>query len=221
MLYGRRITAYQQKGANVPPDPNTIPDPAQDPDADTPGDESEDTAADTQGNTGDWETRYRNLQSHTSQKIDQLQRQLEALTTQGDDDEAAGEDDSDEEEDEAPVRDRRAERLERESWALAEQVYGGDTIKAYEKAAVLFDKAQTPADYIAAFEAYHQARLGGGQKKAQRQAQDDSSQQPQVDPNRPDASPRNDNLNREAEEARARGDSRGFFLAQVRRLRGE
>lgn len=203
--------------------PPTVPDPtldsAQEPFEGTPADEPEDTAAENEENTGDWESRYKELQSYTTRQIDQLRRQLESTTASDEDEEEESEDD---EQAEPEPADRTNSRLERESWQLAEQVYGQGAIKAYNKAEVVFNRAQTPADYIAAFETYHQARLDGATRKvAREQAQGNEPSQPnRVDANRPDAGPRND-LNREAEEAFERGDSLGFFRAQVRKIRGE
>lgn len=188
-------------------------DPQQDPAEDTLADGTEDTDQDDAENTVDWEKRYRDLQSFTTKRIEQLQSQLMG----GDEgDEDAEEEDDDEEPDDAGT----ASRLEQQNWALAEQMFGGAAIKAYERAAKLMDRAQTPADYVAAFEAYHQARIGGTKKpNTRQQAQADEPSQP-VDANRPDTSPRTD-FDRQAEEARASGNSLAWFQAQVRRVRGE
>jgi hypothetical protein len=194
---------------------DATPDPQQDPSEDTLADGTEDTGQDDAENTVDWEARYKALQSHTSKQIDDLRSKL---TGSSDGDES--DDEEEEGEPEAPATSRDADRLEEQNWQLAETVFGPDAIKAYDKAARVLDKAQTPSDYVAAFEAYHQARLDAANKPRKRpQAQADQPSQP-VDPNRPDTSPRND-YDRKAEEAFAKGDSKGFLLAQIQRIRGE
>jgi hypothetical protein len=200
----------------VPPtDPNATLAAAAEPIPDTQPDAKQDTAADTQTGTVDWEKRYKELQSHTARQIDTLRRQVEVSSP--DDDEPAPD----------PVetpepQGQPSARLTRDSWQLAESIYGGEAIDAYGRAATLLERAQTPADYVAAFEAYHQRRLEGAAPKqaaAQAPAQGEP-QQPRVESNRSDTSPRNE-LDQEAEAALAKGDSRGFFLAQLRKIRGE
>jgi hypothetical protein len=70
-------------------------------------------------------------------------------------------------------------------------VYGGDAIEAYRAAADLLERAVTPADYLAAFEAYHSIRSGEG---AAPDATSDkptraAATTPRVDANRSDLGP--------------------------------
>ena len=192
-------------------------EPQQDPTEDTQADGAADTDQDDAENTIDWKERYQELQSAKDRKIAELQAKLAGGPSQDDDEEDEGADDEDDDE---PAESRGGDRLEEQNWALAETVFGSDAIKAYGKSATLLERAQTPADFVGAFEAYHQARLRGAAKpKRQQQAQASEPSQP-VDANRSDAAPRND-LDRQAEEALARGDSRSWLTAQVKRIRGE
>jgi len=200
----------------VPTDPTATLDPEQDPETDTLPPETEDTAEDTQGTTVDWETRYKQLQQLKDRQLAEVNRKLADLQASPDEDE-------DEDEDEEPAT-SGSERLEADSWRLAEREYGRESITAYTKAARLLDRASTPSDYVAAFEAYHEARLEADLKKYAKEAEGAAPgtrpTQPPIESNRPDVSPRN-NLDREAEAALAKGDSRGFLLAQVRKIRGD
>jgi hypothetical protein len=197
------------------PDPNATLDAGEDPTADTLDGESQDTDTDTQGATVDWETRYKQLQSFSTRQIAALQRQVESAPVED-------EDEDEEDDDEEPDPNAGSERLERDSWRLAEQEYGKESVAAYGKAARLLDRASTPADYVGAFEAYYTARLEADTKRYAKEsgkAQGGPSQ-PRIESNRPDAAPRN-NLDPDAEAALAKGDSRGYLLAQIRRIRGE
>jgi hypothetical protein len=81
--------------------------------------------------------------------------------------------------------------LEADSWTLAEQVYGGDAIEAYRAAADLLERAVTPADYLAAFEAYHSIRSGEGEAAAPTSGKPSRAEAttPRVDANRSDLGP--------------------------------
>jgi hypothetical protein len=200
----------------VPTDPTATLDPEQDPETDTLSDTAEDTAEDTQGTTVDWETRYKQEQIHISRQAAEIKTLKAQLA------EPAEVDDDDDEPDEPEEPDGSA-RLERDSWRLAEKEYGRASITAYTKAARLLDRASTPSDYVAAFEAYHAARLEYELKRFAKEAEGAAPErptQPPIESNRPDVGPRN-NLDREAEAALAKGDSRGFLLAQVRKIRGD
>lgn len=203
-----------------PTDPNATLDAAQDPSEDTPADATEDTEQDATENTVDWQARYAE-----AQKVIARQGQELGMLRQSDDadegDDAEEEDAEEPDEADAPPT-RGNDRLERDSWQLAESIYGPESIKAYSNAATLLDRAATPADYVAAFEAYHEARLESAAKKARKAApaQGGEPSQSRVDANRPDTGPRND-FDRQAEEALAKGNSLGWFQAQVRKVRGE
>jgi hypothetical protein len=210
------VQAYRTERANVPQDPNATLDPEQDPAADTQPETSQDGQQDTPQATVDWETRYKQLQALKDRQLAEANRKLAELQSAPDEDDDEGTDEQEE-----PAPNAGAERLERDSWRLAEKEYGRSAINAYGKAARLLDRASTPSDYVAAFEAYYTARLDSETKEYAKQAKAaPEDAQPPTESNRPDVSPRND-LNQEAEAAFAKGDSRGFLLAQIRKIRGE
>jgi hypothetical protein len=209
--------AYQdtRERANVPANPNATPDDAAGPDEDTQPDANQDTAADTQGSV-EWEAKYRE-----AQKVISRQGQELGLLRRVDPEQDDETEDEEPEPEPEPTRTPASDRLERDSWALAEQIYGEDSIAAYGRAAKLLDRAATPADYVAAFEAYHQARLGDGKPAAAAvPAQGNGSPQQHIESNRPDASPPTD-LDQAAEAALAKGDSRGYFYKKLQAIRGE
>lgn len=176
-------------------------------------DTTQDTAPDTQAGSVDWEKRYRDLQSAKDREVDTLRRQLEAAQAE---DGGGEEDDEEDGEPEAPAP-KPSNRLERDSWQLATKVYGEDAIDAYGKSAVLLERAATPADFVAAFEAYHQARLAGSAPaQAQAAARQEEPQSVQTGTNRPEASP--PETNREAQAALASGDGVGYLRAQLKRF---
>lgn len=202
----------------MPTDPNATQDPAPDPSEDTQADGSQDTAPDTQGSTVDWESRYKELQSRAS-KIERERDLLRQQSTPASQDD--GYDEPDEEPAPPPTRQAAApatDRLSRDSWALAEQVYGQPALDAYGRAARLLDRAQTPADYVAAFEAYHEARIGGAKPAAAAQAAQAPASQPRIESNRPDASPDLSVIDQKAEAAQAKGDLKGYFAAKLEKL---
>ena len=139
----------------VTTDPNATLDPGADPqEADTGEGATENTAQDTQQSARtdvDWQSRYRALQSQTAKEREELAR----LRAQARTDEAA------------PPDQGRTERMTpddsllAESWALAQAVHGEEAIAAYDAVYQLLDTAATPADFISALEAYHEARSRG------------------------------------------------------------
>ena len=150
-----------------------------DPTADTPDLEDEEGAeADAQPEP-DQDARYAEAQAtitRQSQELAQWRKQAGAAT-ESDGDEAGS--------------DPSLSALEADSWTLAEQVYGGDAIEAYRAAADLLESAVTPADYMAAFEAYHSIRSG---ESAAPDATSDKPTRaqattPRVDANRSDLGP--------------------------------
>jgi len=46
-------------------------------------------------------------------------------------------------------------------WQIARSVFGNEVVDTYEVSAGLLGSAATPADYVNAFETYHQARSKG------------------------------------------------------------
>lgn len=195
----------------MPLDPTATADLEQDPTEDTLDEGSDDTAQEPQGAV-DWEARYKQLQSHTSRQLEQLKAKSTSEEEEDDDGPFI---------EQEPDENAGARRLERDSWVLAEKQYGSDAIRAYDKAVRLIDTASTPADHVAAFEAYHEARVEADLKRFTKETK--SQAQPDLvsaDSNRSDVTPRN-NLDREAEAALAKGDSRSYLLAQIKKIRGE
>lgn len=205
----------------MPPEPTAAPaEPEADPTEDTQPDEDGDAGEDTQDASQpvDWEARYREAQK----LIGRQGRELEILRRDGGADEGQDEDEQAEDTpqpDEGYQQVRQSSRLERDSWELARATYGDEAIDAYGRAYAVLERAVTPADTIAAFEAYHQARAGGATpEQATRKARVTPPAKPRVDPNRPDAAPDLTEIDKQIEAAAATGDSQGWFRAQLERL---
>lgn len=191
---------------------------APEPTEDTPADDSEDTAAaDQPDGSIDWEARYKEAQKTISRQGRELSAYRSGESDESDEDEPDEPDDEpDDEADAAP-----ASAYEQDSWKLAEALYGEDAIAAYEAASALARKASTPADWVAAFEAYHEIRAGGGKQKkgAAKDAADgrqsrDKALEPRVDPNRSDGPDLTDTF----EEARKSGSLEKFTAAAAAQL---
>jgi hypothetical protein len=112
-------------------------------------------------------------------------------------------------------------RLEADSWRTAEALYGEVAIEAYEAAFAIYERAQTPADHIAAFEAYHDIRSKGGSPADAAAAAGEGKKrtradavQPRVDLNQSDAGP-DLNADKNVAEARKSGDLKKFVSAAV------
>lgn len=179
----------------------TQPAPAAPATADTPTAAVPDTGANTQQSPQpmDWESRYKASQAELTRKSQALiakDQELAGLRATGGGDEE-GDDDQ-------PARVRKPnrqseavvamqQRLEEAEWTIARAIYDEPTIDAYATAATLLERADTAADHVAAFEAYHQARLGGATPAAATAAPASSGApppaavQPRVDSNRSDA----------------------------------
>jgi hypothetical protein len=110
-------------------------------------------------------------------------------------------------------------RLEAESWTLAEQVYGADAIEAYRAASDLIEQAVTPADYMAAFEAYHAIRSGEGPAPATsgRPSRAEATA-PRVDTNRSDLGPDLQDAETKLSEARKGKSLADFTNAATARM---
>lgn len=133
----------------------------QDPSAGTPAAATPEPVGATPQAPTDWENRYKAAQAElTKQQMARAaaERALEALRA-----EPAPEDD------EAPTAARPARRTSESNqewqkralaaeWQIASSVYGPEVIEAYNAAQDLVARATTPADYVTAFEAFHQAR---------------------------------------------------------------
>lgn len=194
---------------------------APDPTEDTPDDDSEDTADDQpEGSNDDWTPKDRREAqkkiTEQGQELARLREQLEARSSDEDEDDDDTEDDPGDEV-EAPDG-----RYEQDSWLLAESLYGEEAITAYGAAEKLMRKATTPADWVAAFEAYHRIRSGEGQQDQADAAPQgdkrsrDKALEPRVDTNRSDPSP---DLTQNFEEARKSG-SLGKFAATAAQALG-
>lgn len=210
-------------------EPDAAADAGEEPqDEDTPEGESDEQATETPQASAavDWEARYKELEKVHGRQAHEL-----GILRRG---EPAEEPDDDEDDDEAeaapepPSRegpDRYVSRLESESWEFARQQYGDEAVDAYTAAYRVLRRAETPADHIAAFEAYHDVRSKGGTsaeaadaatttKKPTRQ----QAVEPQVDLNRSDASPDLDDLEHQFAEATAKGDLGSFVRATTKAL---
>ena len=197
----------------MPTDPTATQDPAPDPIEDTQADGEQDTAPDTQGSTADWESRYKELQKRATRAERERDLLRQQATTTSDEDE----EDEEVAEPKPATRSKTNDRVQRDLWNLAEQLYGENAVEAYGRAQRLVERAETPADFIAAFEAYHEARLKGSAPAAAAQAQGEQPTQRRIESNRPDASPDLTQLDQKAEAAKGRGDLRGFLAAQLER----
>lgn len=203
----------------------------QDPEADTPDDVDEPDETETpdqpeQPDT-DWETRYKEQQKLLDRQGAELgiYRRGGTPTQRGGRREAEPADDG--EPDDAGDDDGEdgfVQSLSAESWELAEARYGPEAVGAYGAAYRILERAQTPADFIAAFEAYHNVRSQGGTAEDAAAAASGSGTrrsraqavQPKVDPNRSDAGP--DLTDKDVEEARKSNDLGTFVHAATRRM---
>jgi hypothetical protein len=165
--------------------------------ADTQTAATPDTGANTQQSPQptDWESRYKASQAELTRKSQALiarERELTELQRAGDG--------SEEEGDEPPARSRTStrqsealakaeERLAEAEWTIARAIYPEQAIDAYVAASTLLDHAETASDHVAAFEAYHQARLGGATPAAAAPsgAPPPAAIAPRADSNRSDA----------------------------------
>ena len=180
---------------------------------------TDDTAKNTQASPPvDWQARYKAAQAEltrTKQEAAILRRAAEDVA-----------EDEDEEQEVVQPRKRgrnlQAEleaaqaRAEAAEWVIAESVYGGDAIEDYNASAELFNEAQTVADHLAAFEAYHQRRMareGRAAPPAPAAPAREQAVQPRVDSNRVDLLPNEV----EIEEAARKRDGPGFVGALFRR----
>jgi hypothetical protein len=182
-----------------------------DPTEDTPDEEAEDTAEADDSSQTDWTPRDR---SEATRKITELaqenarlRREAETRTTTEPTD---GEDDD-------PTGDYLADQ----NALLAGELYGEEVTEAAAAVWPLLEVASTTADYLAAFEAYHEARSKGISPAAAASGATNKSRQeqvqPRVDTNRSDGSPDSDE---KLAEARKSGDLAKFAAAAVAQLMG-
>lgn len=176
-------------GDQTPLDPE--PDP-------TEGDEepeAEDTAEDDDQPGSDQATQLADAQRLIAQQNQELNLLRGKAADEGD------------EPDEPASSDDFLARATQDSWALAETIHGAEAMDAYRVAYRLYERAQTPADFVTAFEAYHLVRNGklpapdkGGQGAVGKTRAD--ATKPRVDANRSD--PGSDLANAEAQIAEAK-----------------
>ena len=183
-----------------------------DPDEDTPDTADEEGAEDEVQPEPDTDSRLSEAQATITRQAQELALFRRGTETEGDgqDGEEAGNDD--------PYQ----SRLENESWVLAQNIYGEDAIEAYRAAADLIERAVTPADHLAAFEAYHAIRSGEG---VATDATDGSGRPtraealtPRVDANRSDLGPDLQSAEQQLVEARKGNSLENFAAAATARM---
>jgi len=168
--------------------------------------------------TVDWEARYKALQPEVTRN-----QQARAAAERERDVLRSAQTENDEE---TPTPARPARRtsesavewqkraLEAE-WQIARSVHGEEVIAAYETASGLLNSAATPADYVNAFETYHQARSRG---MTHQQAVVEATPPPaalSVDSNRSDG-PLLTEVDQKLREAAAAKDLHGWIAAKLR-----
>ena len=207
-------------------EPDAAADADEDPSEETPDSDDAEQAKETPESEQpiDWEARYKEAQKAISRQGAELKilRRGEVESDEADDEEY--EDEADDAEPAQP-QSRGAAQLERDSWELAEQRYGPEAIEAYASASRIINRASTPADFVAAFEAYHEIRSNGGSKEEATAAATGTQKQsrakavePRVDLNRSDAGPDLNDLESQFAGAKAKGDLKGFVHAATTAL---
>jgi hypothetical protein len=184
-------------------------EPTPDPTGDTPEKETEDTAEDTDSGQTDWTPKDR---GEAIRKITELGQENARLRREAEQAEAQPDDDAEGAQGDGPEDDY----LGQQNALLAVELFGPEVADAAEAVWDNLERASTTADYMAALEAYHQARLGGstaaeagakGGKTAKGEAPTrDEVTRPRVDTNR-DGSPDSDD---KLAEARKTGSLSGF-----------
>lgn len=185
---------------------------APDPTADTPEDETEDTAEGGDSSQTDWTPKDR---SEATRKITELAQENARLRRE------AEETEQDDEPDEGEADGPEDDYLDQQNALLAAELYGPEVSEAADTVWDLLEAADTTADYMAALEAYHQARLKGpvaepgkaGGKGKGAPARD-ALVEPRVDTNR-DGSPDSDDT---LAEARKTGSLEQFTSAAATAL---
>lgn len=193
------------------------PDDELDPDEDTPADDGEDEVEDPDQSGADQDAdRLAEAQATITRQAQELalfRKGGKGTEAEAGDDQGGAA---------AAGSDEYQSRLEDEAWTLAETVYGVDAIEAYAAAAQLIEQAVTPADHLAAFEAYHQIR--SGEAPAEGDGADDAKPTrrqaltPKVDANRSDLGPDIQAADKQLEDARKGTDLGAFVSAATKRL---
>jgi|GEM_PF-6472540 len=166
-----------------------------DPSEDTPEPEDEDTAEADDAGSGDWESRYKEAQKLISRQGQEL-----SLLRQDEPEESVEDDEDDEDGSDDDLPDPALSRLESQSWDLVRLTYGEDAVDAYGAFYRVFNKAQTPADVVAALEAYVDVRSGKTKETAppKKVAAEPGTRGGRVDTNRTEPSPDSDEAFAEA-----------------------
>lgn len=186
----------------------------QDPTADTPDGEPEDTAAADDQPGSDAESRLLEAQRTITQQAQELAL-YRGRSRAGEPVDEGGEG--------SDGQNDFLERATQDSWALAERVHGTEALDAYRVAYDLIERATTPADYVTAFEAYHQVRLGknvDGSEPAKDSAKPSrgAALTPKVDANRSEPGPDLQDADKKLSEARKGKDLGAFANAAAARL---
>jgi hypothetical protein len=200
--------------------------PAQPDEAPAEADTPEQTPSGTDANTpkspapADWEARYKAAQAEMTRKSQALAEAERRLA------EAESYEESDDEDEDEPVqRTRRVSRtsqreaqleaeLQETQWVIARSIYPEDVIDAYAAAADLLEAAETPADYVGVFEAYHQRRSQGMDPEQAAASSRTPVQTSRIEA--PRTEPDLTSLNNQAAEARKKGDLTGWVGALLR-----
>jgi hypothetical protein len=226
MLRGGQMLSYrsQKEGHEGVTDPKDLDVDDQDPDEDNPddeGDEEQDNPDEPEQPDGeiDYQALYTEAQKAISKQGAELGIWRRGDQPRGSRQQAPEPDEGDDGSDDGYL-----ESLEQDSWGVAEARYGEVAVEAYTAAYAIFERAQTPADYIAAFEAYHEIRSQGGTPADAAAAAGAGTKrtraevvQPRVDPNRSDAGPDRTST-KELEEARKSGNLESFVKAATTRM---
>ncbi|HEY6014502.1 MAG TPA: hypothetical protein VIU37_10855 [Candidatus Limnocylindrales bacterium] len=188
-------------------------DDEQDPNADNPDDAAEDQAEAANQPGSDLEQRLLLAEQRLAQQASELDLFRRGSQASEPVDDGAGDDGQDD----------LLARATQDSWALAERIHGEEAVDAYRVAWDLIERATTPADYVTAFEAYHQVRLGknvDGSEPAKGSGKPDraAALQPRVDANQSDAGPDLQDADKKLSEARKGKDLGAFVAAATTRL---
>lgn len=143
--------------------------------------------------------------------IAQLQQELALFRDQ------AAEGSNEEDPDGSASADEYVSRATQDSWALAESIHGKGAMDAYRVAYRLYERAQTPADFVTAFESYYAVRSGKLAAPADGKAPAGKTRgqalQPRVDANRSDPGSDLANAQTQIAEAKKSGSLEKFTAA--------
>lgn len=186
-----------------------------DPTEDTPEDDSEDTAEADDSSQSDWTPKDRR---EATRKITELAQENARLKREAEGPAQSDEPDEGDEDDEPDD-----DYLDTQNALLAAELYGPEVTEAATSVWGLLEVATTTADYVALFEAYHEARLKGtvagpgatgGETKGNGAPAKGDLVRPRVDTNR-DGSPDSDDR---LAEARKSGKLEDFTAGVAERL---